>query len=91
VGGREHRRQLVAAGLPDLGVFLGVDGVGLGEDLARDLLVVPRRLRRRVGRQLGAVDRDQPDPRLKIANGVGSRRNPCPAPEGFPRCAPAAV
>jgi hypothetical protein len=48
--------------LAELLVFFGVDRVGLSEDLARDLLVVARRLRRGVGRDLGAVDGDHADP-----------------------------
>ena len=60
--GRQLARQLVAARVAELLVFLGIDGVGLGEDLARDLLVIARRLRRGVGRHLGAVDGDHPDP-----------------------------
>jgi hypothetical protein len=60
--GRRHLRwQLVSARVTELRVFLGVDGVGLSEDLARDLLVIARGLRRRVGRHLRAVDRDHAD------------------------------
>ena len=60
--GRQLVRQLVAARVAELLVFLGIDRVGLGEDLARDLLVIARRLRRGVGRDLGPIDGDHPDP-----------------------------
>ena len=43
------RRQLVAARFTEALVLLGVDRVGLGENLARDLLVIARRLHRGVG------------------------------------------
>jgi hypothetical protein len=67
LGGLQLCRQLVAARLAEALVLLGVDRVGLGQDLSRDLLVVARRLHRRVSRQLRAVDRDHADtdqPRL---------------------------
>ena len=61
LGRRELRRQLVTARIAELRVFFSVDGVSLGEDLARDLLVITRGLRRRIGRELGAIDGDHAD------------------------------
>ena len=55
------RRQLVAALGAVLLVLLAVDGVGLGEDLLGDLLVVAVGVMRRVGMHLRAVDRDHPN------------------------------
>ena len=59
--GGELRRQLVAARIAEALVLLGVDGGGVFEDLARDLLVAARRALRRVGVHLRAVDGDHPD------------------------------
>jgi hypothetical protein len=59
--GRELRRQLVAAPLAELLVLLSVDAPGLLEDLARDLLVVARRVLRGVRVHLRAVEREHPD------------------------------
>lgn len=50
--------QLVAATLAIALVLLLVDGVGVGEDLAGDLLVVAGRTLRRVRVHLRPVDRD---------------------------------
>ena len=64
---RERLGQLVAARIAETLVLFGVDGVGMLEDLLGDLLVIARRVMRRVGLQLGAVDRDHADadqPRL---------------------------
>jgi hypothetical protein len=64
---RQLRRKLIAARVAEALILLGIDSVGLLEDLARDLLVVARGLRRGVGVHLGAVDGDHPDahqPRL---------------------------
>ena len=58
---RERRRQLIAAPLAELLVLDRVDLGGLFEDLARDLLVIARRPLGRVGMDLRAVDRDDPD------------------------------
>ena len=59
---RELGGQLVTARVSEALVLLGVDGVGLLENLARDLLVITCRLRRRVGMDLRAVDRDHANP-----------------------------
>jgi hypothetical protein len=45
----ERLGQLVTARVPEALVLLGVDGVGVLEDLARDLLVIARGVMRRVG------------------------------------------
>jgi hypothetical protein len=78
----ELGRQLIAAHVFETLVLLGVDRVGLRENLARDLLVIARRLHRRVGRHLRAIDRDDPDPnqaslraqRQPLAEQLGQRR-----------------
>ena len=64
---RERLGQLVAARVAETLVLFGVDGVGVLEDLARDLLVIAGGVMRRVGLDLGAVDGDHADadqPRL---------------------------
>ena len=55
--------QLVTARLAVELVLAPVGLGGLGEDLARDLLVVAIGVKRRVRRDLRAVDRDHPDRR----------------------------
>ena len=58
-------RQLVAARVAEALVLGGIDRVGLGQDpvdLLADLLVGPVRRDARVRGQLGAIDRDRPDP-----------------------------
>ena len=55
-------RQLVAARLAVGLVLGGVDGLCLGHDLARDLLVIEIGVAAGVSQHLGAVDRDHPDP-----------------------------
>jgi hypothetical protein len=64
LGGRELRWQLIAAPLAVTLVLGAIDGVGLGQDLRRDLLVAARRVAGRVGVHLRPVDRDHPDPDL---------------------------
>jgi hypothetical protein len=54
--------QLVPARVAEALVLLGVDGVGLLEDLVRDLLVIARGVMPGVGVNLGAIDRDHADP-----------------------------
>jgi hypothetical protein len=54
-------RQLVAAALTEALVVAGVGFGGLGEDLAGDLLVAAVGAHRRVGLDLGAVQRDHAD------------------------------
>ena len=55
------RRQLIATSLAVALVLLAIDRVRLGEDLARDLLVVTIGVARGVRLDLRPVDRDQPD------------------------------
>jgi hypothetical protein len=82
VRGRHLRRQLIATALAELLVLFAIDRVGLGQDLARDLLVVAGGVLRGVGVHLGAVDRDQPDrhqagpgaEREHLAEQTGQRR-----------------
>jgi hypothetical protein len=64
---RELRRQLVAARVPVELVLGRVNGLGLLEDLARELLVVEVLVARRVGVQLRAVDGDHADLRKPAA------------------------
>ena len=61
LGGRELLRQLIAAPLAVALVFCAIDGIGLGQNLRRDLLIAARRIPRRVGMDLRPVDRDHPD------------------------------
>ena len=61
LSGRELRRQLIAAPLAVALVLCAIDGVSLGQDLSRDLLVVTRGVLGRVGVHLRAIDRDHPD------------------------------
>jgi len=56
----ERLGQLVAPAIAETLVLLSVNGIGVGEHLARELLVVARRALRRVGVNLGAVDGDHP-------------------------------
>jgi hypothetical protein len=58
---RELRRQLIATPLAEPLVLERVDLGGLFEDLARDLLVIARRMLRRVRVHLRAVHRDHRD------------------------------
>jgi hypothetical protein len=53
--------QLIAALLAIELVLLAVDGIGLGEDLLGDLLIVTVAVMRSVRVNLRAVDRDHPD------------------------------
>jgi hypothetical protein len=74
--------QLVAARITEPSVLFVVNRGGVFEDLARDLLVITRRLRRRVSGDLGAIDRDHPDTnqtrlgaqRQHLAEQLGQRR-----------------
>jgi len=59
--GRQLLGQLVAAPIAVELVLGGVDGLGLFDDLARQLLVIDVRVATGVGVDLGAVDRDDPD------------------------------
>ena len=61
LGGRELRRQLVAARVPMELVFGRVDRLGFLDDFARELLVIDVRVARRVRLDLRAVDRDDAD------------------------------
>ena len=54
----ERLGQLIAPAIAETLVLLSVNGIGVGEHLARELLVVTRRTLRRVGVDLGAVDGD---------------------------------
>jgi len=60
--GRKLCWQLVAAALTELLGLFPIDSVSLGEDLARDLLVVARGVVRGVRVHLGAVDGDHARP-----------------------------
>jgi hypothetical protein len=53
--------QFVAAGLAVKLILSGVDGLGLVEDLAGNLLVIEILVATGVGVQLGPVDGDHPD------------------------------
>jgi hypothetical protein len=55
VGGRELRWQLITTRLAIELILSGVHGFRLGEDLARDLLVVERLILVRACRELGPV------------------------------------
>ena len=61
LAGGQRLGQLVPAAIPEALVLLGIDGVGLGERLACDLLVVTGRALRRVGVDLRAVDGNHRD------------------------------
>jgi hypothetical protein len=58
--GRELLRELVAAALAEALILFAVNRVGLGKDLARDLLVIARRALGRVRMNLRPVDRITP-------------------------------
>jgi hypothetical protein len=60
--GRQLARQLVAARRAEPLVLSGVDRVGLGEDLAGNLLIAARRVLRRVRVHVRAVDHPHPHP-----------------------------
>ena len=78
--GRELLRQFVAATLAEALVLLAIDRVGLGEDLARDLLVVAGGALGRVRVNLRPVDRDHAD----LAPGRPRRRARAPRRTGRP-------
>jgi hypothetical protein len=61
LAGGQRLGQRVPAAIPEALVFLGVDGIGLGERLACDLLVAAGRTLRRVGVDPRAVDGNHPD------------------------------
>jgi hypothetical protein len=62
-GAGQLGRQLITARVAVELVLGRVDRLGLLDDLARDPLVVQRRVAAGVSRDLRAVDRDEPDPR----------------------------
>jgi len=76
LGGRQLRRQFVAAAIPEALVIRSVDLGGLLESLFGELLVVARRALRRVGVHLRAVDRQHRDVRQ-----AGLRAEPEDLPE----------
>jgi hypothetical protein len=61
LAGRQLLRELVAAALTEALILLAIDRVGLGENRARELLVIARRTLGRVRVHLCPVDRDHPN------------------------------
>jgi hypothetical protein len=59
--GRQLRRQLIAATIPEALVLVGIDRLGRIEDFAGKALIVDGRLTAGVGRDLAAVHRDDVD------------------------------
>ena len=66
LAGAQLLGQLVAARVAVELVLGRVDGLGLFEDLARELLVIDIRVAARVARQLRPVDSDHPDARQPV-------------------------